>query len=64
MRVMSRRVSGALSSWPSSSLPRTSLEMNSRIFWGVGSGMLRTAASTVSASMMMALSLLWGRRPS
>ena len=44
--------------------PAISLSMNARIFSGVGSLMLRTAASTVSASMMMALSMVLGRLPS
>ena len=61
---MSRKVSVHSSSWPSSILPRTSLRIIAEIFACVGSGMERTAASTVSESMRIAASEVCGFGPS
>ena len=60
----SPKVRSDSSSCPSSSLARTSLRMRASTFSGLGSGMERTAASMLSASMTTAASLLWGRGPS
>ena len=51
---------GDSSSWPSSTFPRTSLRIICAMLSGVGSGMERTAASTVSAIISTAASRVCG----
>ena len=66
LQILSRslKVRSDSSSWPLFTVLFTSLWISASIFSGVGSGMLRVAASMVSASITQAASLDRGRGPS
>ena len=57
------KVSSDSSSWPSEKMPLMMVSMCVLIRAGVGSVSVRLEASTESASMRMAASLVWGRGP-